>query len=223
MAVAFGLATGASYGQISLTTFDTAYTAFTGSSFVGTSDSLPAGWTVKVNDFNPGGLYAGTSGSGSVYYWVDGGNNHIGIQRSGSSTWGFDVSFANNTGSTISALDLSLDYSQIKFENDTSFLVTGTGALSSADLSGINFVGSPTGTNGTVVGISDSLPLTGLNIADGATFGISWAVTNPSGTDSAIGMGNFSLTAVPEPHEYALGIAGLIALVAFARRRRQLA
>jgi autotransporter-associated beta strand protein len=176
--------------QIVLT--GTSYTADF-SSYAGTSESVPTGWSMTSSDFNPGGLYAGTSGTGSNYYWVYDGNRHLGIQRSGSGAWGFSVEFQNNTGSTITELDLDLDYSQIRYTNAVSFDVSGTGELGSADLSGIDFVASSSGTNGTVTGTNDTLNLTGLNIANGDTFGINWSLIDAPGADSAIGMGNFSM------------------------------
>ena len=82
------------------------------------------------------------------------------------------------------------------------------------------------------LGLAMGLGTANQNIAllPGITIG-STGFTDPStrfatiSTDpvGAGGLEGFGVAPVPEPHEYALGIAGLIALVAFARRRRQLA
>ena len=48
-----------------------------------------------------------------------------------------------------------------------------------------------------------------------------WRLANNTTTSNVQLSG--AVTAVPEPHEYALGIAGLVVLVAFARRRRMTA
>jgi hypothetical protein len=42
-------------------------------------------------------------------------------------------------------------------------------------------------------------------------------------TNLNVGIDNVSITVVPEPHEYALGMVGLMAVVILARRRRQAA
>jgi len=80
--------------QIVLT--GTSYTADF-SSYAGTSESVPTGWSMTSSDFNPGGLYAGTSGTGSNYYWVYDGNRHLGIQRSGSGAWGTSTTARSDT------------------------------------------------------------------------------------------------------------------------------
>ena len=113
------------------------------------------------------------------------------------------MSFVNNSGSTITSLKLSWDYQQWRYggANTSGWDVTGTGALASnTTLNAKDFSGVATGTNGNVSTTPVAeFTLTGLNIAVGASFGISWVTTNLSGTDNGVSIDNFTMTATGAP------------------------
>ena len=121
----------------------------------------------------------------------------------------FGACFTNNTGSTISTLDVAYTgeqwrlgttarTDQINFEYSTNAtdLVTGTWTAVAA----LNFVSPDTGTTGAKNGngaanrtaLSNSI--TSLSIANGATFWIRWTDTNASGADDGLSVDDFSLT-----------------------------
>jgi len=120
----------------------------------------------------------------------------------------YTVSFTNNSGSTITALTIAWNYEQWTFNNTSGWDVTGTGLLSSnATLNAADFAGTETGTAG--ASTPKSLSLTGLNIANGQSFGITWVTTDPTGGDNAVSIDDFSISATATASSYSGVAAGL--------------
>jgi hypothetical protein len=150
------------------------------------SATLPSGWSGSSSG-TP--TYNG-QGNGSLAtggYWAYGsaGDFSLGALRSGTpGNITYTISYVNNTGATITGLQISWDYKQWRYAgggNTSGWNCTGTGALSTnAILNGKDFAGAANGTNGTVAitGVS-AFALTGLTIPNGASFGISWVTTDP--------------------------------------------
>jgi len=168
------------------------------------SATLPSGWSGSSSG-TP--TYNG-QGNGSLAtggYWAYGsaGDFSLGALRSGTpGNITYTISYVNNTGATITGLQISWDYKQWRYAgggNTSGWNCTGTGALSTnAILNGKDFAGAANGTNGTVAitGVS-AFALTGLTIPNGASFGISWVTTDPSGSDNGIALDNFNLQTLP--------------------------
>lgn len=155
------------------------------------------------------GRGTGTINTGGIWAYGSSGEYAIGMQRSGSNEVSFTVSFTNNSGSTITSLTIAWDYEQWRFGGNTSGInVTGTGALSSnVTLNGKDFIGTSSGTSGTVAVTNiSSFTLTGLSIADGTSFGMKWITVDASGSDNGIGIDNFSITAAASSNSTASDI-----------------
>ncbi|HTQ37637.1 MAG TPA: autotransporter-associated beta strand repeat-containing protein [Pirellulales bacterium] len=107
------------------------------------------------------------------------------------------MSFTNNTGAVIDSLTLNWNYEQWRYANTSGWDLSGTGDLAgNATLNSKDFAGtgSGSGTNGTVTITSvPSFTLTGLSIANGDTFGLSWATTDQSSSDNGVSIDDFSL------------------------------
>lgn len=147
--------------------------------------------------------------------------------------------FQNDTGSAITELNISYDGEMwymggIKTVADTMKFAYSTDATSLTDgtwtdVSTLNF-SSPFTTTAAqfqlkdgndaanrTAGIADSI--TGLNIADGATFFVRWYSVDNGGKNDGLTIDNVSITAVPEPATFGLvAIFGGAALL--IRRRR---
>jgi hypothetical protein len=186
-----------SWGQVSLTTVGTPYTQdFT--SYNGSLAGLPTGWTSSTATFN--GQGDGTSGTGGIWsYGVGVGTERsLGALRSGATgNITITVNFTNNTGVTLTGLDISYNFEQWRFSNTSGFTVSQTGI--GASVAGLSQNGVATGTNGTVVSTSKSISLIGLNIINGSSFSISWLTTDVAGADNGISIDDFSITPYASP------------------------
>lgn len=192
------------HGQISITSlpYNPAVETFNSYNPISASSTnIPAGWTLSSSGTSTyNGKGTGTSNTGG--YWAYGTTSpdeySLGALRSGTpGNITYSVSFTNNSGVTISSLTLSWDYEQWRYANTSGWNCSGTGALSgNSTIDSKDFTGSSSGTNGTVTvtGVS-SFTLTGLSIANGQTFGISWITTDVSGSDNGIAIDNFSISA----------------------------
>lgn len=213
--------------QISLTSVSPSYTQ-NFNSYAGTSLSLPANWTGAGLTFQ--GTGTGTSNSGGLYAFGSASEFSLGALRSGSNTGTYTVSFTNGGATNITSLTIGWNYEQWRFANTSGLNVTGTGTLSSnTTLNAKDFAGVASGTNGTVATTAvSSFVLSGLTIAPGASFGLSWATTDATSSDNGVAIDDFSLSAtfaaapVPEPSTAAalLGFTALAGAVGFRRRRR---
>ena len=190
------------WAQISITTLPynpgvTNFNSYNPNSLANFTSTIPTGWNGSSASPTYNGQGTGTTANGG--YWAYGAASEfsLGCLRSGGTgNITYSVSFQNNTGFTITALTLAWDYEQWRFSNTSGFDCSGTGSLSgNTTLNGKDFTGAATGTNGTVAVTNvPSFNLTGLNIANGQTFGISWVTTDISGADNGISIDNFSIT-----------------------------
>ncbi|MCB0575954.1 MAG: hypothetical protein KDC61_15470, partial [Saprospiraceae bacterium] len=167
--------------------------------YLGTSATVPAGWSSSVSAAQYQGTGTGTGTAGGAWAYGSGGEYSFGSLRSGSTgNITSSVSFVNNTGGTINQLVISYDFEQWRYANTSGFTVTGTGALGAVSLSGLDQNGVAVGTNGTVSVTSKSLTVTiPGGIADGVAFGIQWVTTDVTGADNGIAIDNFSIAAPP--------------------------
>src|SRR5688500_1965438 len=145
--------------------------------------TIPAGWTAASSGTQ---VYngQGTGSSGTGGYWAYGvtgsGEFSLGALRSGTpGNITYTVSFVNNSGATINSITLGWDYEQWRYMNTSGWNVSGTGALAgNATLDALDFTGLATGTPGIVTVTPVAVTLSGLSIANGASFGINWITTD---------------------------------------------
>lgn len=117
------------------------------------------------------------------------------------------VSFINNAGSIITSLRITYNFEQWRYSNTSGFTVSQTG-LGSANVSTLSQNGSATGTNGTVTTIPKTLLLSGLSLANGATFSLSFITTDVTGGDNGIAIDDFVLDNITLPVEL-VGISAM--------------
>jgi hypothetical protein len=185
----------------------------------------------------------GASNTGDVYSYGSTGSTEraLGMLRSGTLVPTIGAEFANGTGATINALEISYtgeqwrlgttgrsDRIDFQFSMDANSLGTGIWA----DHDPLDF-SSPvtTGTPGALDGNSAANRLmltstiTGLNISPGDLFWIRWMDLDAAFSDDGLAVDDFSLTAsgnaapVPEPDAFMLMMAGLGVLAFLARRK----
>ncbi|MEQ1644088.1 MAG: IPT/TIG domain-containing protein, partial [Pyrinomonadaceae bacterium] len=197
-------------GTVSLTTLGTAYTEnFDTLANTGTSSTVPTGW----NFTEAGGNTSYTAGTGSsatgdTYSFgaTSATDRALGTLRSGSVVTTITATFQNNTGSTITSLNVGYTGEQWRSG------ATGRGDLLSVDIDYNNdgtMDATPAGLvfvtpNTTVTGAKDgnaagfrqvlSLNLSGLNITNGTTFVIRWTDFDATGADDGLAIDDFSLT-----------------------------
>lgn len=186
-----------------------------------TNTLLPDGWTFNevgggARDNEQYGVDTGASTTGDTYSYGTAGSTDraLGSLLSGTLNSTFGASFTNSTGSTITSLLIEyigeqwrlgtagrtdrLDF-QISF--DATDLTTGTWT----DIDALDFVTPFTTTTGARDGNAAinrtalSHNLTGLNIADGATFWIRWVDNNATGSDDGLAIDDFQITAQSAP------------------------
>lgn len=203
-----------SIAQVSLSTINSPYTQdFNTLANTGTSTALPTGWF--LNEAGGNTFYAAGTGSdnaGNTYSFGAASNSDraFGGILSGSVNPTIGASFTNNTGSTITSLDIAYfgeqwrlgatgRFDQIDFQYSLNATSLTSGAWT--DVNSLDFIApNSTGTVGALDGnaagnrISISSSITGLSIAAGATFWIKWTDFNASGSDDGLGIDDFSIT-----------------------------
>jgi predicted extracellular nuclease len=217
------LALGGGSGSISLTTLGSAYLQdFNTLANSGTTNNLTInGWflneagTAAANN----GQYAAGTGSGNtgdVYSFgaAASAERAFGTLLSGTLTPTIGAQFTNNTGSTVTALDVSYigemwrlgqntvgraaDRLDFQLSTNATSLTTGTWTdYNSLDFSSPVVAGTVGALNGNAAGNQTpvSFSITGLSIANGATFWIRWNDFDIApGADDGLAIDTFSLT-----------------------------
>jgi uncharacterized repeat protein (TIGR01451 family) len=201
---------------VSLPALDTPYSQdFNTLASSGTSSVVPAGWAFLEIGTNANTTYAagtGSSNTGDTYSFgatasVD---RALGGLQSGSLVPLVGGFFSNDTGSTITSLEISYTGEQwrlgalarldrLDFQYSPNATSLNTGAWVDADA--LDFVAPTTaGAAGALDGQSAanraavSSIVTGISIPPGATFGIRWADFNASGADDGLAVDDFTLT-----------------------------
>jgi hypothetical protein len=222
------LFSGKGYGQVSITSTGTAFTQNFNTMGSSATATLPAGFKISgytaSPDWSTGATATafayGTSGTGIVTSTSSGGNvnwangitasstdRSIGFLPSGSGNTTpnhITYQFVNNTGATINNLSITFDYEKSRsgtrqfdwtfFHGSASNPTTAATAGDQnypADLNNTTVFNPPTTTSKTVT-------LTGLSIANGASYYLKWTYTPQGGSSTngeGIGLDNFSITA----------------------------
>ncbi|OYU96063.1 MAG: hypothetical protein CFE21_06530 [Bacteroidetes bacterium B1(2017)] len=218
------LGTNSVMSQVSITTSSTYFQDFT----IGTSGtaSLPTGfkfgnntadWTAAGNTTattlaygNTGSGAVTSSSSGGAINWANGitgsaTERAIGFLTAGAYTSPRDIFFAftNNTGSTITALDLHFDYEKYRSGSrafDWTFFHGGTNTSvnTSATAGDQSYAADANNTviSNPAVTISKSVSLTGLSITNGSTYYFRWRYTGNGGSTNGQGIGIDNVTLV---------------------------
>jgi predicted extracellular nuclease len=205
-------------GAVSLTAFGTAAVEnFDTLAISGTTNAtLPTGWYItetgggsRDNEQYAADNGASTTGDTFSYGATASTERALGGLLSGSLVPVFGAKFTNNTGGTITSLDVSYtgeewrcgttgraDRIDFEISTDATDLSTGTyTAVNPLDFNSPNTatVGAKDGNvapNRTVI----SNTITGLSIGNGATFFIRWTDFNASGSDDGLAVDSFSIT-----------------------------
>ncbi len=205
---------------VSLTTPGSAYTQNFGtlSSTAGstTNNLTITGWFLTesglgARDNEQYGVDTGGSNTGDVYSYGAAGNAEraLGALRSGTLVPLFGACFTNNTGTTVTSLDVAYTgeqwrlgtaarTDQINFQYSTNATDLATGTWT--PVAALNFTTPDTATLGakdgnaaaTRTALATTIPA--LGIANGATFWIRWTDTDASGADDGLAVDDFSLT-----------------------------
>ncbi len=207
----------ASGTPVSLTALDTAYQQdFNTLATSGTTDVLPTGWALAETGTAANTTYTANDGAlntGNTYSYGTGTNTDraFGMLQSGSLVPTIGACFTNNTGSTISSLDVAYtgeewrlgttaraDRIDFQYSTDATSLTTGTWTdVNLLDYSTTDFTTGTAGMrdgNNAMFRTAVSSTISGLTIATGATFFIRWTDFNASGADDGLAVDDFSLT-----------------------------
>lgn len=210
----------ASAQAVSLTTTGVAYTQdFDTLSNVAastTNNLTITGWFMTetgggARDNEQYAVDTGASTVGDTYSFgaAAGTNRALGGLRSGTLIPNFGAAFTNNTGATITALDIAYfgeewrlgtvgraDQLNFEYSLNATDLTTGTWT----NVAALNFLSPDTATvgakNGDAAAERTSLTssITGLSIPNGATFWIRWTDIDVTGADDGLAVDDFSLT-----------------------------
>jgi hypothetical protein len=219
-ALSFILLSTLSFGQISISAVNTAYTEnFNG---MGSTTTYPTGWTgMRVNGSGTLGAILtpvvddGTQASGNILNLGTTGSadRALGTLGSGSTVPAFGASFKNNTGVTITTLSIAAVMEQWKsgssssvaenvafsYSLDATSLDTGTWtAVTELDLNEkltSTTAAAAVDGNSTANQTAISKNITGLNWINSANLWIKWVDANDSGSDGAYAIDDFVLKA----------------------------
>lgn len=176
--------------------------------------TLPSGWSMLESGANANTTYAadnGSSNAGNTYSYgtTAATDRALGGLLSGNLTPLFGASFTNNTGITLTSITINYtgelwrlgtasrtDQLDFSLSLDATSLSTGTWS----DINNLDFVTPNTATAGTKDGnaagnrTAISFTITGLSIANGATFWIRWSDFNATNADDGLAVDDFSLS-----------------------------
>lgn len=174
------------FAQVSIANHNTPVTT----NFNGWNGSLPSGYTRS----GPGN-YVGNSvtTTGGVY---DIPNNGFGYQpSSNANSQTLTGVYVNNTGSVITSLTISYEAFTIEVRNSRTPNWAVTSSLGNVEALNWTYNGSKTYNNPD----TKTVTLTGLNIANGATFDIAFASNRGegSGSSSMIGLNHIKVSSIP--------------------------
>lgn len=173
-----------------------------------TPAALPGGWLFAESGTNADTTVSsgtGSSNAGNTYLLGSGGDWAFGGLQSGSLIPTVGAAFTNNTGATITELQVSYtgetwrvgavsrsDRLDFQYSVDATSLTTGTWA----NVDGLDYAnpGQATGSGSMLHSATITANITGLSIANGATFHLRWTDFNASGADDAMGVDNFSIS-----------------------------
>lgn len=176
-----------------------------------TPAALPGGWSFAESGTNANATLSsgtGSSNTGDTYLLGTAGEWALGGLQSGSLIPTVGVAFTNNTGATVTELQISYtgetwrvgatnrsDRLDFQYSVDATSLATGTWTnFDALDYANPGQPATGSGTQQHAVALAGTI--TGLSIPNGATFYLRWADFNASGADDAMGVDNFTLTAV---------------------------
>ncbi len=214
----------------------------------GVTSLLPTGWVSSETGTNANALITfgtGSNNAGDTYLFgaTNSSERALGGLQSGALTPLFGVVFTNNTGRTITALDIGytgeqwrlgavnrVDRLDFQYALNTQFINVGSFTdVNALDFTSPGTTGATGQRNGNLAAnrVALNSTISGLSIANGQSFALRWSDFNASGADDGLGVDDFSLTptllpqvgAVPEPSTWAMMIAGF-GLIGGAMRRR---
>jgi uncharacterized protein len=202
-------------GTISLTMLGSAYNQdFDTLASSSTSSTLPTGWDFLETGTNANTIYTAGTGSGNTgdtYSFGAAANSEraFGGLQSGSLNPTVGASFTNDTGGTITDLVISYTGEQwrlgtagrtdrIDFQISTTATALNTGTWTdnnSLDFNGPISSGTIGALNGNTAANRSAVSATisGLSIANGATFWIRWVSFDATGADDGLAIDDFSL------------------------------
>lgn len=241
---AIGLAALSVHGQVSLTAIGLAYTENfdTLSNTAGlTTANLTNGWLMTESggggrDNEQYAVSTGASNTGDTYSFGAAGSTEraLGGLLSGTLNPLFGVQFVNNTGVTITSLDISyvgemwrlgtagrVDRLDFQYSLDAVSLASGAWTnvaalgFSSPDTATVGAKDGNLITERTMVASS----IAGLSVANGAVVSIRWTDFDASNADDGLAVDDFRLTAIPEPSTYAVLCGGVTLGLVLVRRR----
>ncbi len=220
--VVFGiLISNVGWGQLSITS-NSANTIDFNSLGSSATATLPSGFRIGT-DWSTGttattlaygtsgtGVVTGTS-SGGVINWANGvtassTDRALGFLTTGSFTSPRSIIFAftNNTGSTVTSIDLSWNYEKFRSGSrafDWTFFHGSTSTASTAQTSGDQAYAADANNNvisNPPTSTAKSFSITGLSITNGSTYYLRWTYTGNGGSSNAQGLGidDLSITLV---------------------------
>lgn len=181
-----------------------------------TNTTLPTGWQLNetgggARDNEQYAVDTGASTTGDTYSYGAAGSTEraFGSLRSGTLIPVIGACFTNNTGTTLSSLDIAYtgeewrlgtaartDNLNFQYSLDATSITTGTWT----DVAALNFVTPTTATTGAKDGnaagnrTAISTTIGSLAIANGASFCIRWIDADASGADDGLAIDDFSVT-----------------------------